>query len=236
VDVADQPPSRPVPPQAGPRIVVNSTQSTGSNPAALRPRSKPPAPVNSDTTLRSSKPGAYIVCGTWGSLTFTRITVHSCGLIPLWASRWPMKRASLAVTVKPSLYLSVLHSAVASLTLASTALRSGIVNAGFIGSINVTADVMASLHWARSSLIISSGSQAALGPAERNRISATFSDAATWAAAHRRGHSRLGRGTRSTRGSGFLCEERLVGVDGHLPPGRALLLLIHHTRRRSAPA
>src|SRR5262249_50370939 len=35
---------------------------------------------------------------------------------------------------------------------------------------------MASLHWERSSLIISSGSQAALGPAERNRISATLSE------------------------------------------------------------
>src|SRR6516225_7676952 len=33
------------------------------------------------------------VMGTLGSLTFTQITVHSCGLIPLCASRWPMKRA-----------------------------------------------------------------------------------------------------------------------------------------------
>src|SRR5262245_60509469 len=34
---------------------------------------------------------------------------------------------------------------------------------------------MASLHCARSSLIISSGSQAALGPVERNKISAALS-------------------------------------------------------------
>src|SRR5919201_956561 len=70
---------------------------------------------------------------------------------------------------------SELHSAVASLSLLSTVLRSGAASAGLRGSISATAEVMASLHCARSSLIISSGSQAALGPAERNRIRAAWS-------------------------------------------------------------
>src|SRR5262249_16945549 len=95
--------------------------------------------------------------------------------MPFLASKCPRKRASFAVNVEAVLYLSELQRTVASLILASTVLRSGVVNAGLIGSINVTAEAIAFLHWARSSLIISSGSQAALGPAERNRISAAFS-------------------------------------------------------------
>src|SRR5260370_18037899 len=79
------------------------------------------------------------------------------------------------VSVQASLYLSELQSAVACLVLAATASLSVAVIPGFIGSISVSAEVMASRHCARSSLIISSGSQAALGPAERNRISAAFS-------------------------------------------------------------
>src|SRR5919201_1501120 len=70
---------------------------------------------------------------------------------------------------------SELHSAVASLSLLSTVLRSGAASAGLRGSISATAEVIASLHCARSSLIISSGSQAALGPAERNKIRAAWS-------------------------------------------------------------
>jgi len=45
--------------------------------------------------------------------------------MPFRASKWPMKRASFAVRVYPSLYLSELHSSVASLILVSTVLRSG---------------------------------------------------------------------------------------------------------------
>src|SRR6201993_619405 len=72
--------------------------------------------------------------------------VYSTGAMPFRASKCPIKRASFAVTVYPSLYLSELHSKVASLTLVSRVLRSGAVNAGFIGSTSVAADAMASLH------------------------------------------------------------------------------------------
>jgi hypothetical protein len=73
-------------------------------------------------------------------------SVYSTGAMPFRASKCPIKRASLAVTIYPSLYLSELHSTVASLILVSRVLRSGDVNAGLIGSINATADATASLH------------------------------------------------------------------------------------------
>src|SRR6516162_4765203 len=81
-----------------------------------------------------------------------------------------------ALLRQPSVYLSALHSAVPSLILPSMELRSDEVSCGFNGSIRPAAEAMASLHWSRSALIISSGSQAILGPAERNRIRAALSD------------------------------------------------------------